>query len=118
MNNELVAFNSVIQTPMRKGYKRVHRLVVLPDYQGIGVATQFLNWAGEYYKKQGFKLTITSSQPGLLYALKKQPHWLLRRIGHAEPQKGYNIRNYWINGTSNLRNSESARRRTFSFLYK
>lgn len=118
MNNELVAFNSYIQTPMRKGYKRTHRLVVLPDYQGLGIATAFLNWTGDMLKKQGFVYTITSSQPSLLYALKKQPHWLLKRIGHASPQKGYNTKNYWINGTSNLRNSESAKRRTFTFVYK
>nr|DAR26956.1 MAG TPA: NAT, N-acetyltransferase, of N-acetylglutamate synthase [Caudoviricetes sp.] len=27
---------------MRKGWKRVHRLVVLPDYQGVGIGTSFI----------------------------------------------------------------------------
>ena len=27
-----------------KSYKKVHRLVILPDYQGIGLGTLFLNW--------------------------------------------------------------------------
>ena len=33
--------------------KRVSRLVILPDYQGIGLGTKFLNEMAKYYSKQG-----------------------------------------------------------------
>ena len=38
--------------------KGIHRLVILPDYQGIGIGTKFLNIVSEYYAQQGFEISI------------------------------------------------------------
>ena len=43
--------------PATKNLKKVHRLVVLPDYQGIGLASALLNTIGSYYKKLGYNIT-------------------------------------------------------------
>ena len=43
INGRLVCHTGIIQFPLRKGKKRVHRLVVLPDYQGVGIGTHFIN---------------------------------------------------------------------------
>lgn len=40
---------------------RVHRIVILPDYQGLGFGTVLLDWFGEYFISQGLKLFIRSS---------------------------------------------------------
>ena len=52
MDGKLVCHTGVIQAPLRKGYKQVHRLVVLPDYQGIGIGINFISFIAEFYRKQ------------------------------------------------------------------
>lgn len=48
-------------------YNRVSRLVVLPDYQGIGVGKQLLNFVADYYtRKTGLPFKIITSNPQLL----------------------------------------------------
>ena len=55
------------------------RLVVLPDYQGVGIATRFLKIIAEHYKKQGYDFSIVTSAKNLIYALNKSNDWLLQR---------------------------------------
>src|SRR4030065_229097 len=47
-----VAFIAVVHVRMRARYYRVSRLVVLPDYQGIGVGKRLLNFVAELYTSQ------------------------------------------------------------------
>ena len=47
-----IAFVGVVRTHMKRNYFRVSRLVVLPDYQGIGVGKRFLNFVAELYSSQ------------------------------------------------------------------
>ena len=47
-----VAFIAVAAVRMKAKYYRVSRLVVLPDYQGIGVGKRFLNFIAELYTSQ------------------------------------------------------------------
>lgn len=43
INGELVCHTGVIAAPMQKNARRLHRSVVLPDYQGIGIGMNFKN---------------------------------------------------------------------------
>jgi GNAT superfamily N-acetyltransferase len=61
--------------------KRCSRLVILPDYQGIGLGTKFLNVIAEYYKKQGFDFSIVTSAKNMIYALRKSDKWVMIRYG-------------------------------------
>ena len=47
-----IAFIAVVHIHMRARYYRVSRLVVLPDYQGIGVGKRLLNFIAELYASQ------------------------------------------------------------------
>ena len=80
-----VAFLSAIHFPhpKTKNIKKVHRLVVLPDYQGIGLGSIILDYCGKYFSKKGFKFGITTSQPSLNFSLKKNKNWSLIRIGRV-----------------------------------
>lgn len=71
----------VIHQPhaVNKKIKRVCRLVVLPDYQGIGIATKFLNCMAKHYTAEGYDFSIVTSAKNLIYALKKSNDWLLQR---------------------------------------
>lgn len=52
----------------------VSRLVVLPDFQGIGLGTRLLEFVARQYKEQRKLLYIVTSAKNLISALQKR-HW-------------------------------------------
>lgn len=74
---ELVGcFSTLSQmTGTKKWGWRVHRTVVLPDYQGLGISSRTLNFFGDYYHKQGRFLSIRTSSIPMLNSLKNNPLW-------------------------------------------
>lgn len=62
---------------VNKKLKRVSRLVILPDYQGIGLGTKFLDKMAEYYENLGYEFSIVTSAKNLINALKKKENWIL-----------------------------------------
>lgn len=116
VNGEIVCHTGIIQFPMQKGKKRVHRLVVLPDYQGVGIGTAFINAVGEIVAQEGFELNLTTTTPALVGALRKSPLWVLARYGREKDgAKGY--QRYGAH-TKHLNNTASTGRVTYSFWYK
>lgn len=100
--------------PMHKGVKRVHRLVVLPDYQGIGIGTKFITEIAKLYNKNNYKFNLTTTTPSIVHALIKNNNWYLYRYGHS---KGTG----WGNNDAtkqHLKNAVSIKRVTYSFYYK
>jgi GNAT superfamily N-acetyltransferase len=103
-----VGFIALLASPYKKRYWRVSRLVVLPDYQGIGIGTRFLTAIAEYWtKKTGAPFFITTSNPQLRN-INRKSRWRLTRIGHVSGK--------W-KGRKDLYNTLSKRRITFSFKY-
>ena len=82
INNQIAGFLSVLHLPhpIAKNIKKVHRLVILPDYQGAGFGIKFLNEIGKIYKKQNYRYTIVTSAPSLINALKKLSTNILRNL--------------------------------------
>ena len=90
INGELVCHTGVIQFPLRKGWKRVHRLVVLPDYQGIGVGTAFIKEVAKLIHARGEELNLTTTTPAMVNALIRDSEWVLARYGReTSGSKGY-----------------------------
>lgn len=86
------------------------RLVVLPDYQGIGVGKRLLNFIAELYVSQTKKpFYILTSNPQIIHG--NIGNWKITRFGHAS--KGRN--NSKIN--DEIRNSLSRERITVSITY-
>lgn len=79
--DKIVAFMGVLHQPhgINKKIKRVCRLVVLPDYQGVGIANKFLKIIAEYYTNKGYDFSIVTSAKNLIYALNNSDCWLLQR---------------------------------------
>ena len=50
VDGELVC-HIAVSPAFHTGYYRATRLVVMPEWQGAGVGTKFLEWVGEYHKK-------------------------------------------------------------------
>jgi ABC-type polar amino acid transport system ATPase subunit/predicted acetyltransferase len=91
VNDEIAGFLSVLHFPhpKAKNIKKVHRLVILPDYQGAGVGIKFLNEIGYIYKKEKQRYIIMTSAPSLIFALKKSKEWNCIRYGRvSEVKKG------------------------------
>ena len=63
--------------PRVRNGKRVHRLVVLPDYQGIGIGTKFLDIIAERYKESGFEMYIKTSAINVIQSLNRNDRWKL-----------------------------------------
>lgn len=92
INDEIAGFISILHQPHPKAItiKKVHRLVILPDYQGAGFGIRFLNEVGKYYKKNKYRFTITTSAPSLIHALKRSSNWICTRFGRNKAQKANN----------------------------
>lgn len=91
INDEIAGFLSVLHFPHPKikNMKKVHRLVILPDYQGAGFGIKFLNEIGLIYRKQKQRFVIMTSAPSLINALKNNNNWNCIRYGRvSEAKKG------------------------------
>jgi GNAT superfamily N-acetyltransferase len=86
VNDEIAGFISVLHFPhpISKDLKKVHRLVILPDYQGAGIGLRLLSEVGKLYKRDNWRYTIVTSAPSLINALKKSNEWICLRIGRAK----------------------------------
>ena len=112
-NGQLVCHTGVIQFPMRKGWKRVHRLVVLPDYQGVGIGTKFIAEIGRMYLDKGMEFNLTTTTPSLVNALRKDSRWILKRYGRdSDGLKGFSR---YGKSAEHLTNAASGSRITYSF---
>lgn len=108
-----MAHTGIIQFPMRKGWKRVHRFVVLPDYQGIGVGKKFITEVSRHYiEKREKNMSLITTTPALVHALKKHKNWPLVRYGRIKGDMST------INSEKHFENSSSKGRITYSFEFK
>jgi len=73
--------------PIAKNIKRISRIVVLPDFQGIGLGIKFMDMLSASLKAQGFGTYITTSHPAMMRALNHSRKWAMirkpSRIGKA-----------------------------------
>lgn len=88
--NEIIGFCAVLHRPHNKIFslKGIHRLVILPDYQGIGIGTKFLNIVAEYYEQQGFEISMVTSAKNMISALYKSDKWFCTGYNKSNPNKG------------------------------
>lgn len=86
-NGKLAGFCSfmALPHPIVKNYWKAHRVVVFPDYQGVGIATNMLDQCGMILKKEGKRVLLTSSNLAMIIALKKNPKWRCVRYGRQTP---------------------------------
>ncbi len=82
-----VAFIAVAHVHMKSHYYRVSRLVVLPDYQGIGVGKRLLNFVAELYtSKTKLPFYLVTSNPQLVRG--DLGNWVIKRVGHGSHGRG------------------------------
>jgi ABC-type lipoprotein export system ATPase subunit len=62
-----------------KNLRRISRIVIAPDFQGIGLSQHILNIMGGMYAAQRTRLSIVTSHPALIHALNRSDTWALVR---------------------------------------
>jgi GNAT superfamily N-acetyltransferase len=83
VNGELVCHLAVAPFFTAKAY-RATRLVVMPEWQGAGVGTKFLEWVCEYHKsgfgrcEKKYPTLFHTSHPQLIGYLKGSNKWVLK----------------------------------------
>lgn len=73
-----VAFFSTLPLPSgntKFGY-RAHRIVILPDYQGLGIGTKLLDFFGNYFISRGDKFFLRSTHVRYAKHCKKSNLWI------------------------------------------
>ena len=87
--NKIIGFIAMIHQPhpINKKIKRVSRLVILPDYQGIGLGTKFLDFIAKKYVDLGYDFSIITSAKNLISSLRKKQNWILISYGRSKHPK-------------------------------
>lgn len=63
------------QHPRVRNMKMEHRLVVLPDFQGLSIGARLSEWVGQHLAEQGFRYRSVSSHPALISYRDRSPCW-------------------------------------------
>lgn len=76
MNDKPVGFMAILPFPhgrIQNGF-RISRIVVLPDYQGLGIGFQIIDYFAAIYKADNKNMYIKTSNPALFGAMAKNTH--------------------------------------------
>lgn len=91
VEGEPAGFCAMMPSIGHKGIRRVSRIVVLPDYQGVGIGSHLLNAVASIFKAEGHRVTITTSHPAMIGHLKRASNWTVKSVmanGHGKHTDG------------------------------
>ena len=76
-NGKPVAFIAVLPFPHGsfKNAFRISRLVVLPDFQGLGIGFEILNYISQLYTNERKTIYMRTSNPALFLGMRKKEEW-------------------------------------------
>lgn len=85
LEDQICGFISVLAFPhpKLKNHWRAHRLVILPDFQGIGLGHYLSCWLGDHLHKKRKTLISTTTNPALIESRKKDSRWATTRLGRV-----------------------------------
>ena len=86
-------------------------MVILPDYQGIGLGKKLLEFVAEIYKNKGFDYSIKTSAKNLITSLKNSNKWCFASYDKSGCSSQKNAIDY-------KRKSLRTECKTASFFYK
>jgi ABC-type polar amino acid transport system ATPase subunit/GNAT superfamily N-acetyltransferase len=83
----IVGFMSIITAAGMKGWRRGHRAVVLPDYQGMGIGNAMIELCGEILWRAKLRYRSRTGSPALHHYRRKHPdRW--RLVGAPTMEEG------------------------------
>lgn len=72
---------------------RIHRLVILPDYQSLGIGTKFSEFVSEYYINKGMKYYVRSTHLRLRDYWDKSPYYVATSHNNKKADLNKNFNN-------------------------
>ncbi|MGC4005042.1 MAG: GNAT family N-acetyltransferase [Pirellulales bacterium] len=78
-----VGFLAALPAIGRRGYWRITRLVVPPDFQGLGIGLALAEAVGELYRAEGLRIGITAAHPSVLAHCARSPRWRAAQCANA-----------------------------------
>ncbi|UHG93625.1 GNAT family N-acetyltransferase [Spirosoma oryzicola] len=87
VNGQLAGFLAVLNFPHPKVKNaiRLHRTVVLPAFQGIGLGNVLTSHVVKMYHRNGTKIFTTTTHPARIKQLSKSPDWTCTHKGRVSP---------------------------------
>jgi ABC-type molybdenum transport system ATPase subunit/photorepair protein PhrA/GNAT superfamily N-acetyltransferase len=82
-----IAFCGILPAMGINNAYRVSRLVVLPDFQGVGIGTALLGYIAGVYKSIKKRMMITTALPGLYHSLNRKNWHMMRSPSFAKNPK-------------------------------
>ncbi len=109
-NDVIIGFAAILHFPHPNNsrIKKVHRIVILPDYQGCGLGIKFLNTVAKLFVSQHFDVGITTSAKNFIMALRRNENWKMTYYGIG-PKKGV---------SAQVKNTRNVKVATFYFYGK
>lgn len=98
-NDAIVAFCAILPLIGFKSVYRFSRMVVLPEWQGIGVGSKFFEVIGDRYRAQQHRIRMTISHPGLLHYCNRSAKWKLVDVKRFGTQPQAKMKRLGINAT-------------------
>ena len=87
-DGNLAGFASAMQRPSTvKHLYGFHRVVVFPDYQGIGIGKKLMEVVAQILTDEGKKVSLVTSNAALIYGMKKSARFKLVRVGRIIASK-------------------------------
>lgn len=88
IDNVICGMNAVLHFPHPKvkNMKKEHRLVIHPDYQGLGLGDVLSSNIAKLLIKKGFRYSSTTTNPALSFQRNKDKNWKLTRQGRVGKQ--------------------------------
>lgn len=77
-----VAFTAVLHFPHPRvrNFKREHRTVVLPDYQGVGIGNAMSETIAQHYTQHGYRYISLTSHPSMIWHRQRSALWAATRV--------------------------------------
>ena len=91
MNEQMIGFDSFINLPSGtvRDFWMIHRLVILPDYQGLGIGIKFNEFCCEYMLSQWLKVYLKTAHFKLMNYLKNSNLWETQNIHTQKYNKSF-----------------------------
>lgn len=102
VNGQLAAFQAVITFPHAriKNGVRLHRTVVLPAFQGIGLGGIITKHVVDMYHRNGHKIFTTTTHPARIRQLSRSPDWICTHKGRVSPNGSTSAKSTSMNKTN------------------
>ena len=102
--------------PRVQDIKMGHRLVVLPDWQGLGIGGALDDWLGEWLHTRGYRYRNVVAHPAMIAHYSRSPRWRLCHSGITGPGAA-TARTRNVLSLRVHQRQQSAQRNTCSFEY-